>query len=67
MKYKSLILIPLLSLCLTGCGLLEGLFEQDNDIIHTKSYEPVTGKYVLYEALDKRINDISDTYFSISF
>ena len=50
---------------LTSCGLFEGLFEQDNDMIHTKSYEPVTGKYVLYDALDKRITDISNTYFEI--
>ena len=65
MKHKFLVLIPLLSLCLTGCGLLEGLFEKDDDVTHTKSYEPVTGKYVLYEALDERIIDISDTYFDI--
>ena len=65
MKHKFLILIPLLSLCLTGCGLLEALLEKDTDVIHTKSYEPVTGKYVLYEASDKRISDISNTYFDI--
>ena len=65
MKHKFLVLIPLLSLCLTGCGLLESLFEKDTDVIHTKSYEPATGKYVLYEALDKRITDISNTYFDI--
>ena len=65
MKYKALIIYPLLALSLTGCGLLEGLFEKDNDMIHTKSYEQVTGKYVLYEALDKRITDISNTYFEI--
>ena len=65
MKHKFLVLIPLLSLCLTGCGLLEALFEKDTDVIHTKSYEPATGKYVLYEALDKRITDISNTYFDI--
>ena len=67
MKYlKKLITISLLSISLTGCGFFEDLFDQDTDVIHTKSYEPVTGKYVLYEALDKRITDISDTYFEIN-
>ena len=65
MKHKLILILPLIAFTLAGCGLLEGLVERDDSVVHTKSYEPVTGKYVLYEALDKRINDISNTYFEI--
>lgn len=64
-KIIKLLTLPLLLVSLTSCGMFEALFEKDDDVKHTKSYEPVTGKYVLYEALDKRITDISDTYFEI--
>ena len=66
MKHKFLsAIITLLVFSLTSCGLFEGLFEKDNDIIHTKSFEPITGKFVLYSATDERITDISNTYFEI--
>ena len=65
MKHKLLILIPVLSFCLSGCGLIEGLFDPDTETKHSKSYEPITGKFYLYEALDERISDISNTYFDI--
>ena len=64
-RILKVVTLPILLISLSGCGLLEGLFEKDDDVTHTKSYEPVTGKYVLYEALDKRIADISNTYFEI--
>ena len=64
-KLIKLIAVPLLLISLTGCDLLEEIFAKDTDVVHTKSYEPVTGKYLLYEALDKRISDISNTYFEI--
>ena len=64
--FTKLLFLPLLSLCLTSCGLLDGLFNNDTDAsIYEKSFEPISGKFVLHDALDKRITDISDTYFEI--
>ena len=37
-------------------------WEKDTDEQHLRSYEPITGKFVLHDALDKR-NSFSDTYF----
>ena len=59
-KLYKLLLLPLFTLSLTGCD----LFSSDTDVIHNKSYEPVTGKYYLYEAEDKRVS-YHDTYFDI--
>jgi len=57
--------VPFFLVSLIGCDLIDEIFEKDTDVIHTKSYEPITGKYVLCDALDKRITDISNTYFEI--
>ena len=64
MKVRKLLLLSLSSFLLTGCGLSE-IFEGDTDTIHKSSYEPITGKYLLYDALDKR-NSYTDTYFDIN-
>ena len=51
-----------LLIILAGC---DGIFGgEDNDTIHSTYYEPVTGKFILYEALDKRY-EYEDTYFEI--
>ena len=63
MKIRKLLLLSLSSFLLTGCGLSE-LFGGDTDTIHKSSYEPITGKFVLYDALDKRVA-YTDTYFDI--
>ncbi len=65
MKTKSLFLIPIISLfCLTSCDFLEEIFGGDTETTHTKSYEPITGKFVLYKALDSRFT-YENTYFQI--
>lgn len=46
-KLIKLLFIPFTLLFLSGCGLLEELFETDNDTIHKTSYEPITGNFVL--------------------
>ena len=46
---------------LTSC---DEIFGGGNDNVHSSSYEPVTGKYYLYEATDKRYKD-ENTYFDI--
>ena len=58
MKKSLLFLIPLLAL--SGCSLFEG----DSSDVHKDEYEPITGKFVLYEALDKRYT-YTDTYFEL--
>ena len=64
MKIRKLFLLLLSSFLLTGCGLSE-IFEGDTDTIHKSSYEPITGKFLLYDALDKRYS-YTDTYFDIN-
>ena len=51
------------SLLLAGCGIFGGM--GGNDGIHTDSYEPITGKFYLYEAADERVS-CADTYFDIN-
>lgn len=63
MRIRKLLLLSLSSFILTGCGLSD-LFGGDTDTIHKSSYEPITGKFVLYDALDKRYS-YTDTYFDI--
>ena len=61
--FKTLSL-PLLmvSICgLTGCDLFGG---GNNSNIHTKSYDAITGKFVLYQATDQ-LAEYTDTYFDI--
>ena len=64
-RFVKTIMLPVLLLSLSGCGLFEGLFEKDDDVTHTKSYEPITGKFVLYDALDKRFT-YHESYFEIN-
>ncbi len=49
---------------LAGCDLVSDIFGGDTDNIHKSSYEPITGKYVLYDNLDKRY-EYTNTYFEI--
>ena len=44
--------------------MINDLIGGDTDTIHKSSYEPITGKYNLYEAADKRYT-YTDTYFEI--
>ena len=67
-KYINLFLIFLtvLSSCmLISCDALSGIMGGDSDKIHTNSYEPITGKFYLYEAADERVT-CTDTYFDIN-
>ncbi len=63
MKITKFLLISISFFSLTGCGLLESL-QGDTNTIHKSSYEPITDKFVLYEAEDKRVT-YTDTYFDI--
>ena len=49
---------------LVGCDLSAILGGGDSDTVHTSSYEPITGKFLLYEAADERV-DPAGTYFEI--
>ena len=62
--FIKLLMLPLILTSLTGCELLEEVFGGDTDTIHKKSYEPITGKFVLYDQMDKRVEH-SNTYFEI--
>ena len=62
-KLLAILLFTLSGSTLTGCGLSE-LFGGDTDTIHKSSYEPITGKFILYDAEDKRVT-YTDTYFEI--
>ena len=63
-KIIKLFVVPLLLVSLTGCDFLDDLFEKEDENNHPKSYEPITGKFVLHDALDKRVT-YTDTYFEI--
>ena len=52
---------------LSGCDAIIGIFGGvggDSDTVHVSSFEPITGRFYLYEAADKRA-DYADTYFDI--
>ena len=49
----------LIALVLSGCYMP---WEKDTDEQHLRSYEPITGKFVLHDNLDKRYG-YTDTYF----
>ena len=51
--------LSLLTTVLCGCPMP---WEKDDDVNHYRYYEPITGKFVLHDWLDKR-NDYYDTYF----
>ena len=58
-KILKLLLLPIASFMLAGCVMP---WEKDTDVEHFRSYEPLTGKFVLYDSLDKRY-EYHDTYF----
>ena len=69
MMKKTVILLFLLCtvfscFALTGCDLLSDIVGGDSDTVHTSAYEPITGRFYLYEAADKRAT-YTDTYFDI--
>ena len=62
-KLVKLFVVPFALLSLTGCDFISDVFGGgDTDTIHKKSYEPITGKFVLYEATDKRLEN-PNAYF----
>ena len=63
-KLFKLSIIPLFVLSLTSCGLLEGLFEGDQEGQYSKEFNEITGRYYLYDHADKRFT-YHDTYFDI--
>ena len=63
MKTRKILPILILSLVLSSCGLAD-LFSGDTDTIHKSSYEPITGKFYLYETMDPRVT-AENTYFDI--
>ena len=56
---KKLLLFPFFAIILTGCVMP---WEKDTETEHFRSYEPITGKFVLRDNLDKRY-EYHDTYF----
>ncbi len=61
-KLTLLFFVLLMSISLTGCDFLNEIVGGDTDTIHISSYEPITGKFILYEATDQRLNQ-PDAYF----
>lgn len=64
-KYIRFTLLSLIMISSSSCGMFESLFGGDTDTVHKTSYEAITGKYYLYDSLDKRHN-YTDTYFDIN-
>lgn len=58
-KPVKLLLFPIIALTLTGCPMP---WEKDTETEHFREYNAITGKFILHDALDERI-DCSDTYF----
>ena len=65
--FKLFLILLLVSsfFVMTGCDLLSSIFGGDKDNVYTASYEPITGKFFLYETADERIVTFSNTYFDI--
>lgn len=61
-KIVIFIFVFFLLTCLSGCDFLSGITGGDSSTVHKNSYEPITGKFVLYEATDKRIEN-PNAYF----
>ena len=60
----TIILIILSTFTFASCDFISDLFGGGSDDVFTKEYEPITGKFYLYEAYDERINE-ENTYFDI--
>ena len=58
-KLTKILCFPILTLVMSGCYMP---WEQDTDEQHLRSFEPITGKFVLHDNLDKRYS-YTDTYF----
>lgn len=58
-KVRFSLIFSLISVALSGCYMP---WEKDTDEQHLRSYEPITGKFVLHDNLDKRYS-YHDTYF----
>ena len=63
-KLRLFALVIISSFSLSACEMFEEMFVTDNELIHDTHYEPITGKFVLHETLDKRFT-YTDTYFEI--
>lgn len=62
-KIFKFIVLPLIAASLSSCDFLSGLLGGgDTNEVHQSSYEPITGKFVLYETADKRA-EVTNTYF----
>jgi len=61
-RLVRLFFIPAMAISLVSCDFFNGIIGGDTDTVHKQSYEPITGKFVLYEATDQRI-DNPDAYF----
>ena len=61
-KLVKILLFPFIAATLTGCPMP---WEKDTDEEHFRYYDEITGKFVLYENLDKRY-EYHDTYFEFN-
>ena len=50
-KVRFSLILSLIPVALSGCYMP---WEKDTDEQHLSSYEPITGKFVLHDNLDKR-------------
>ena len=58
-KLVKILLFPLIAATLTGCPMP---WEKDTDEEHYRYFDAITGKFVLHDALDKRV-EYHNTYF----
>ena len=58
-KLVKILCFPILALVISGCYMP---WEKDTEEEHLREYEPITGKFVLHDTLDKRY-EYHDTYF----
>ena len=61
-KLLKMLCFPILTLVMSGCYMP---WEKDTDEQHLRSYEPITGKFVLHDNLDKRYK-YHNTYFEFN-
>lgn len=64
-KLVTIFIFLFMAISLAGCDLFDEIAGGDTDTIHKSSYEPITGKFVLYEATDQRLNN-PDAYFEFN-
>lgn len=61
---RFILLALIIIVSLTSCDLIGELMGGDSDNVHTTSFDKITGKYVLYDNIDKRY-EYNNTYFVI--